>query len=419
MGNFPTIILAAGKGTRMKSKVPKILHPVCGKPLIQYVIDTVSAVGSLKICVVIGHQAHSVKKYLGNKVTTIVQKKLLGTADAVKIAGRYLRNHKGNVLVLCGDTPLLNKNTIKQLIQCHQKSKAICTFLTAFVEDSTRYGRVIRDEKGSPIAIREEKDASRLEKNINEINVGVYCFKGEELLKGLEAIKVNPRKKEYYLTDIIDILSKRGKKIETVTTQDHQEGIGVNTREDLAFVESVVRKRILENFMRQGVTIVDPLTTYIDADAKIGQDTVIRPFTVIENSVRIGRRCIIGPFARLRPGTRIGNNAEVGNFAEISRSELGDYTLMKHFSFLGDAQVGSRVNIGAGTVTANYDGRRKNKTRIRDGAFIGSDSILVAPVTIGKKAITGAGCVVTKGKVVPDKGVVVGVPAKLISKSKR
>ena len=419
MKDLRAIILAAGKGTRMKSETPKVLHPVCDKPILQYVLDITQSIGSLKTCVVLGHKSSLVKNYLGKNMATVIQKKLLGTADAVRCAQPALRNYRGQVLILCGDTPLLKKETVRALIAKHKRTNADCTFLTAVVEKPSGYGRIIRGDGRKAMAIREEKDASEYEKNIAEINVGVYCFNSDVLFENLKEIKVNEKKKEFYLTDIIEILSGKGLRVETLETDDYREGLGINSREDLAIAESVLRQRILSDFMLQGVTIIDPQTTSIDANVRIGQDTVIRPFTVIENNVRIGKNCSIGPFTHLRPGTRIGNGVEVGNFAEVSRTRLGNNSRMKHFSFLGDAEVGSNVNIGAGVVTANYDGKNKNKTQILDQAFIGSDSILVAPVRIGKKAMTGAGCVVTKGKRVPDGRIIVGVPGKILDKKGR
>ena len=418
MKTFKTIILAAGKGVRMKSDLPKVLHPVCGKPIIEYVLDIAKSLGSLKIYVVLGHKSEAVRKYLRRDVVVVIQKKLLGTADAVKSAQHYFRGDKNDVLILSGDTPLLNKETIQSLLKRHRETKAACTFLTADVCNPQGYGRIIRSESGSVVAIREEMDTMAEEKEINEINVGAYCFRSTNLFQTIKEIKANEKKKEFYLTDIIGLLVDQGALIETVKTNDFKEGLGINTREDLAFAQSVLRRRILKNLMLQGVTIEDPDTTYIDSDVRIGRDTTIRPFTVIEEDVHIGDRCVIGPFCRIRPHSRIGNGIVLGNFTEVSRSTIGDETFMKHFSFLGDAIVGRRVNIGAGVVTANFDGKRKNITKILDGAFVGSDSILVAPVKIGKKATTGAGCVVTKGTTIPDGGVVVGVPARIQSRRK-
>ncbi len=400
----------------MKSSVPKVLHCVCGRPLLHYVLEVAKAVGSLKTCVVLGYQHEAVRQYLPKDVVSVVQKKLLGTADAVKAASVFLKEYRGDVLILCGDTPLLTKETVKKLIQKHHASRAACTFLTAVVEEPLGYGRIIRGKAGTVLAIREHKDTTDVEKNIGEINVGVYCFRYPELLETLKAIKLNPRKKEFYLTDTIEILVERGHLVATVETPNAQEGLGINTREDLAVSAAVVRQRILQRFMADGVTIVDPAATYIDADVKIGQDTTIHPFTVIENNIRIGKNCVIGPFARLRPGTKIANEAQVGNFTEVSRTHLGKKTLLKHFAFLGDARVGAKVNIGAGVVTANYDGKNKNVTHIADGAFVGSDSILIAPVKVGKKAITGAGCVIKQGTVIPAQGIIVGVPGRILRK---
>ncbi len=418
MKHIQTIILAAGKGTRMKSRVPKVLHPLCGKPLIQYVLDIVKAIGSLKTYVVLGHQMPRIQKTLGEDIGVYEQKKLLGTADAVRQGERFFRNYHGDILILCGDTPLLRRDTVKRLVRRHQAQKADCTFLTAKVGNSFGYGRIIRDDRGKVVAIREEKDATPAEKAIGEINVGVYCFKKDILFQAIRKVSLNKRKKEYYLTDVIAILSGQGAGIETVETPEPSEGLGINSREDMAVAGAILRQRILKKLMASGVTIVDPRTTYINADVRIGKDTVIRPCTFIEENVSIGSGCVIGPFARIRPGTRIGKNVEIGNFAEVSRSVLGEHCFMKHFSFLGDARIGHHVNIGAGVVTANYDGKNKNKTYVGNHAFVGSDSILVAPVQLGAKAMTGAGCVVTRGKKIPPKSVVVGVPGRIVNKKK-
>ena len=418
MKPFQTIILAAGRGVRMKSATPKVLHPVCGKPIVQYVAEVAQRLRSLKIYVVLGFKHEIVRRALSPDLQAVIQKKLLGTADAIRCAEPFLKNFKGDVLILSGDTPLLTVETVRRVIQKHQTTGAACTFLTTDVDRPRGYGRIIRDQNEQVIAIREEKDARPAEKGISEINVGVYCFQARILFEFLKVIQLNRKKKEFYLTDMVDLLVQRDLKIETVKTADDYEGLGINTREDLSFAESVIRKRILRRFMHKGVTVVDPHTTYIDADVAIGTDTIIRPFTVIEQDVRIGRRCLIGPFCRLRPGTRISDGVEIGNFTEVSRTEIGEQSLMKHFGFLGDAKVGKRVNIGAGAVTANFDGKNKNATTIKDEAFIGSDSILVAPVTIGKKAATGAGCVVPRGRHVPDGQAAFGVPARVIARRK-
>jgi len=418
MKDLRTIILAAGKGTRMKSRLPKVLHCVCGKTIISLVVDLARAVGSLKTCVVLGHQSDKIKDHLSGNIHVVIQEKLLGTADAVLSASNSLKGFHGDVLILSGDAPLFRKETIKALLRKHKKAQAACTFLTAVVRDSYGYGRVIRGSSGEAIAIREEKDATDYEKNIVEINAGVYCFNCRILLDVIKQIKLNKRKKEYYLTDIIEILSEKGYKVEVVEADDASESLGINTKEDLAQAEAVMRGRILRDFMLSGITIIDPQTTFIGMNVRIGRDTLINPFTVIEDNVCIGSNCTIGPFARLRTGTKLKDNVTIGNFTEVSRTEIGEHSIMKHFGFLGDAKVGKSVNVGAGVVTANYDGKNKNKTHILDKAFIGSDSILVAPVKIGRKALTGAGCVVTKGTNVGDNAVVVGVPGRIKNNKK-
>ncbi len=405
------IILAAGKGTRMKSQVPKVLHQVAGKPVLRYIVDVVR---SLKTYVVVGHGAAQVKHAIGDSVEYVLQNKLLGTGDALRRVQPYLKSFSGTLLVLCGDTPLLEPTTVRRLMARHKQAKAAATVMTAIVRQPFGYGRIVRDAQGNFVAIREQKDAGPGEHKIHEINVGMYCFEAKAAFEALRKIKLNPKKKEYYLTDIIKLLLSCGKRVSTWTSLDESAAFGINTRQDLAQADGIIRRRILNQLMDSGVTIVDPATTYVESGCKIGTDTIIYPCTFIHRDVVIGRKCSIGPFARLRPGTRIGDATEIGNFTEVSRSRLGRQTVMKHFSFLGDAMVGNAVNIGAGAVTANYDGKDKNKTVISDGAFIGSDAVLVAPVTVGAKAVVGAGSVVKKGTRVPSGAVVVGVPARRI-----
>ncbi|MBF0483216.1 MAG: NTP transferase domain-containing protein [Candidatus Omnitrophica bacterium] len=413
MSELRTVILAAGKGTRMKSDVPKVLHLVLGKPIIQYVIDVAKAVGSLKNYVVLGHQADMVAAVVGKDCEYVNQTELLGTGDAVKRTKKLLKNFNGNVLILCGDTPLLDKKVVKQLVSLHNRKKAVCTFLTAVLDNPFGYGRIVRDKKGNAVAIHEHGDATSDERNIKEINVGVYCVRSKDLFAALDLVKLNAKKKELYLTDMVEYFAKKGMKVETVVTDDPDVGLGVNTREQLALAGLKLRDKIVQYWMEQGVTIMDPISTFIAPDVTIGKDTLIRPFTFIENNVKLGARCVVGPFVRFRPGTRIGNNVDIGNFTEVNNSSMGDGCFMKHFSYLGDAVLGKNVNIGAGTVTANFNGIKKNETKIGDGAFIGSDSILVAPVTVGKGALTGAGSVVTAGTKVPPGYAAIGVPARL------
>jgi bifunctional UDP-N-acetylglucosamine pyrophosphorylase/glucosamine-1-phosphate N-acetyltransferase len=416
MNDFKAIILAAGKGTRMKSALPKVLHKVAGRPVIEYVLDITRGLRSLTTYCVVGHEAQKVKETVGRDVIFVRQEQLRGTGDAVNRCAPFLKNYRGTVLVLCGDTPLLCKEIIAALLKQHRRSKASATVLTANIADPSGYGRIIRENDGSFLAIREQKDASISEDKIKEINVGVYCFQAKHLFEALKKVRLNPKKKEFYLTDVIEVLLAEGKKVETSITGDETVAFGVNTREDLAQAQAIIRQRILSKHMLAGVTIVDPLTTFIEAGVTIGQDTVIHPMSVIHTDVRIGKNCSIGPMARIRPGTRISDGAEIGNFTEVSRTTIGRGVMQKHFSFLGDAQIGEGANIGAGVVTANYDGVSKNKTFIGPGAFIGSDAILVAPNKIGAKAMIGAGSVVAKNKNVPAGMIAVGLPARVIKK---
>ena len=305
------------------------------------------------------------------------------------------------------------------MINHHSKNKLDCTFLTANLQKPKGYGRIRRDNYGRVVEIIEETDLTRMNEDIKEVNMGAYCFKAKSLFSALNKIKINKSKKEYYLTDAIGLLAQNSAKIEALDIDDTTQALGINSREDLAKASQIMRLRILKDFMANGVTIIDPLTTYIDNDVSIGQDTTVYPFTVIDSDVKIGKNCSIGPFCHLRPKTKVLDGAVVGNFTELNRSTIGSDTIMKHFGYLGDATVGNNVNIGAGTVTANYDGKNKCQTQIKDNAFIGSDTILVAPIKVGKAAITAAGCVVTKNKNVPDKAVVAGVPAKILSRRKK
>ena len=416
MSSLRTVILAAGKGTRMKSALPKVLHPVCGKPILAYVVDVAKALRSLKTYIVIGHGAQAVRSAMGEDLSYVLQPQLLGTGDALKRVKPMLAGYRGTVLVMCGDTPLLSKDIVAALVKKHRQQKASATVLTAVLRDAAQYGRIVRNDNNDFIAIREFKDATAHEVTIKEINVGVYCFEAPLVLKMLDKIKINPNKKEFYLTDIIELFLAQGERVATLTTHDENVAFGVNNRIDLAVAQQVIRARILTEHMLNGVTVVDPATTYIEAGVQIGEDTVINPMTFIHSGVRLGSNCSVGPFARIRPGTVLADKVEIGNFAEVSRTRIGRGTMMKHFSFLGDARLGSNVNVGAGVVTANYDGKDKNQTRVDDNAFIGSDSILVAPVSVGKKAVVGAGSVVTRNTKVPPGAVARGVPAKIFKK---
>jgi len=418
MKNFKAIILAAGKGTRMKSGIPKVLHKIQGKTMLSFVIGLIQSLKIKDIIVVLGHQDSLIKKTLEKGIKTVKQKRLLGTADAVMSAKSRLANFNGEVLILHADHPLFTRETLNNLIRTHINNKSDCSFLTATLEQPKGYGRIRRDNYSRVEAIVEETDLTSAEQDIKETNMGAYCFKSKSLFSALNKIKINQKKKEYYLTDVIEILAKDGVKIETLNIDDPNQAMGINSQEDLAKANQVMRLRVLEDLMVKGVVIIDPLTTHIARDVSVGKDTVIYPFTVIDSDVKIGKNCSIGPFCHIRSKSSLSDSAVVGNFTEINRSKIGIKTKMKHFSYLGDATVGNDVNIGAGTITANYDGKDKNPTYIKDKAFIGSDTILIAPVKVGRAAITAAGSVVAKNQNVPDKAVVAGVPAKIIPRRK-
>jgi len=414
--NIACVILAAGKGERMKSATPKVLHNICGRPMLGYVLDLVKEL-KIKTCVtVLGYKNEEVKKYLGSSTKTVLQKKLVGTGDAVKEAEKALRGFKGTVLVLYGDTPLLTKETIEKLLKRHEESFADATLLTVQMAKPDGYGRILRDKYSMVCGIIEDKDANEVQKDIKEINSGIICFNNQKLVSVLKELRPNNRKKEYYLTDVISIFYKKDYLVENLKITDINEAMGINSRVELAKANSIMQARLNEKYMKDGVTLVDPSTTFISYGTKIGLDTIIYPFTVVETNVKIGARCHVGPFAHLREDTILEDEVTAGNFLEVVRSKIGKKTFVKHFTYIGDSVVGRDVNIGAGTVTANFDHGRKSHTVIKDGACIGSDTILVAPVVVGKKAITGAGAVLAKNKNIPDNAVAVGVPARILAK---
>ncbi len=414
MTSFAAVILAAGKGMRMLSDLPKALQPLCGEPLLSYVLGTVEALGAKKIVVVAGYKFDRVREAVGRRAQLVRQKQLLGSGHAVAQAEAALAGFKGPVLVMYCDTPLVSAATVGRLADNHRERATDCTLLSVEAERPAGYGRIKRNPDGSVARIVEETDADAVEKKIREINVGCYVFNKEGLFAALKVVRRNPNKKEYYLTDVVEILSRTGR-VEAVRTADADEVAGVNTRLELAVLEERAQQRILQRWIARGVRIRDPRSTTIDAGVEIGHDTVIFPHTVIEQGSKIGKNCQIGPFARIRGASRIEDGAVIGNFVEIVRSRIGRGTQVKHLSYIGDAEIGAGVNVGAGTITANYDGKKKHKTVIKDKAQIGSGTVLVAPVIIGRSAKTGAGSVVTKGKNVPDRGIVVGVPAKRLS----
>ncbi|MBR4153297.1 MAG: bifunctional UDP-N-acetylglucosamine diphosphorylase/glucosamine-1-phosphate N-acetyltransferase GlmU [Selenomonadaceae bacterium] len=426
--NLETLILAAGKGTRMKSKLPKVLHKVCGKPMVQYVIESAKEVGSMREIVVIGSGAELVEKTITG-VEFVIQKEQLGTAHAVLSAKEKFTESKGNVLILCGDTPLLTAESLKKFTDAHENSNCAATVLTAEMPDATGYGRVIREADGSLKKIVEDKDANDDEKKIREVNAGVYCFDIQKLFGALEEVGNDNAQGEYYLPDVLPILKAKGEQVGAFKAEYCIETIGINNRSQLAAADKALRMRKEQALMEAGVTIIDPNTTFIDGDVVIGQDTIIYPNTYIEGKTVIGEDCEIGPnvrfsnmtvgngvkvqfsycheaeildgvtlgpYVHIRPGTTIGENVKIGNFVEVKNSNIGDGSKLPHLQYIGDTDMGSGVNVGCGTVTCNYDGKKKYRTTIGDNAFIGCNTNLVAPVNVGEGAYIGAGSTITK-----------------------
>ena len=403
----------------MRSDLPKVLHKIGSRPVIDYITALITSLGIKRTVAVVGYKADLLKKYFGKSAKLVIQKQLLGTGDAVMRTRPWLDNFKGHVLILYGDTPLLTKETLKRLINHHINTKASCTLLTANLKNPTGYGRILRDKNYHIIKIIEDQEASIYEKVITEVNAGVICFRANDLFRVLKEIKPQNKKKEYFLTDTIELLLRQGQKVESVIAEDNQEILGINSRDDLTRAQEIVRRRSLYKFMLKGITIVDPNTTFIDDSVEIGQDSIIYPFTVIEEKVKIGKGCEIGPFSRIRSGVNILDKVKIGNFTEITRSKIGKGTNIRHQSYIGDTIVGDKVNVGAGTIIANYDGKTKHETIIEDSAFIGCGTILVAPVKVSKGAVTGAGCVVPRKHNIPAGKVAVGIPAKILKKKRR
>lgn len=414
LDNVKAIVLAAGKGLRMKSDRAKVLHELLGRPLIQHVLRAVRSAGVKDVLAVVGHQEEAVRKAAGDGVAFARQAEQKGTGHAVLCAKASLKGFDGDLLVLAGDAPLITPETIAAMIVERRRSQAACTVLTSCIDDPRGYGRIVRDEEGRFLRIVEEAEASEREKDIQEVNSGAYVFHAPALWKALADVKPSAVKGEVYLTEALSVLLKQGRPITTQRASDPSEVYGINSRRDLVAGTNFLRWRVLERHLDSGVTIVDPSTTYIEDGAEIGPDTVVRPYSIIERDVTVGRGCDIGPFARLRPGTVLEDGAEVGNFVEVKKSRLGRHSKAKHLAYLGDATLGERVNIGAGTITANYDGKRKHPTVIGDDVRIGSNTVLVAPVTLGRGAVTGAGAVVLAGRDVPEGATVAGVPARTI-----
>jgi bifunctional UDP-N-acetylglucosamine pyrophosphorylase/glucosamine-1-phosphate N-acetyltransferase len=441
------ILLAAGQGTRIKSQLPKVLHPVLGKPMIWHSLEAVRQASTEMPVVVVGYGAEAVTKYLGDSARTVLQEPQLGTAHAVMQAETLLRGDSDLVIVCYADMPLLRGATLERLVETQKRNSGPFTLLTVFNEDSHGFGRIVRNAAGTVESIVEEVVATPAQLAIRELNVGAYCFNGDWLWDGLRRIEKNPRKGEYYLTDTVEVAVKAGLAVQAEVMDDAKEATGVNTRVHLAEVEAEMRRRVNESHMLNGVTLSDPASTYIEIGVTIGRDTtifpnthlhgkteigegnVIGPNTIIRDT-KIGNRCKVlasvlegawleddvdmGPFARLRKGAHLGSHVHMGNFGEVKDSHLHDGVKMGHFSYIGNADIGAQTNIGAGTITCNYDGEKKHATEIGADVFIGSDTMLVAPLKIGDGARTGAGAVVTKD--VPPDTLVVGAPARAIKK---
>ncbi len=427
------VVLAAGLGTRMKSGLAKVLHPLAGRPMLMHTLDNVLSLKPVKTAVVIGHQAEKVKELLPPGVVAAFQKEQKGTAHAAGVGLGALRGANGTLLLVSGDTPLLGTETLKGLISHHKRKKADITVLTAFLEDPAGYGRIVRED-GKIKKIVEQKDASPSEREINEINSGTYCFNIKNLKKALGKVRSGNAQGEFYLTDVIEIVRENGGRVAGLPVDNPLSALGINSRTELAVAEDAIRAGINRRLMASGVTIIDPENTYISAEDRIAQDTVIHPGNTIEGRTEIGPGCVlmpgniisgsvigagvtvkgysviedsrisenahIGPFAHLRPGSKVGAGARVGNFVELKKASLGDGTKASHLTYIGDAVIGRNVNIGAGTITCNYDGFSKFKTVIGDDVFVGSDSQFIAPVNIGNGALIAAGSTNTKD--VPD-----------------
>jgi bifunctional UDP-N-acetylglucosamine pyrophosphorylase/glucosamine-1-phosphate N-acetyltransferase len=408
------VILAAGKGTRMRSELPKVLHRLMGAPLLEYVLESVETLGCDPRVVVAGYQREKVQaEFNGRGVTWAFQDEQLGTGHAASVGIAALGDRPGDVLILNGDLPLLESSTLHGILNHHSKTGADVTVLTCQMEKPTGYGRILRDTRSGLLKdIREEKDADDGIRAVREANVGTYVFRSQVFRDAYQRVRPENRQKEYYLTDVVVEAARGGARVETFPVEDGPQIAQVNSRREMSRVAALVRGRLLDAYQDQGVTIDDPATTFIEKGAVIGRDTHIYPFTYIARGVEIGPACEVGPFTHLRTGAVLEEGASVGNFVEVKASRIGPHAKARHLSYIGDATVGEGVNIGAGTIFANFDGRRKNPTVVKRRAFIGSGTILVAPVTVGEEAVTGAGAVVLHNHDVADRDVVVGVPAR-------
>ncbi len=428
MSEFAAVVLAAGLGTRMKSALPKVAHQVCGRPMVSYVLDAAQSAGAEPILAVVGYGSEVVARAVGERASCVVQPEQLGTGHAVMQAESALRDYDGTVAVLAGDAVFLSGDDLAALVRAHRASGASATILSAVLDDPSGYGRVVRGATGEVLRIVEERDAPPEVAAITEVNSSIYCFEKRALFDALHALERNNAQGEYYLTDVIGIMVQRGLRVGAVRARDPLAAEGINTRAQLARAERILRDRVRERLMASGVTLVDPGSTFVDFDVVIGRDTVLMPFTMIEGRTAIAERCTVGPFVRVvnsrvaegaqvscavvveaeigpgasvgpysyvRPETVLRESAKVGTFVEVKKSVVGRGSKVPHLTYLGDATVGEGVNVGAGTITCNYDGRKKHPTIIEDGAFIGSNSNLVAPVRIGKGAYVAAGSTIT------------------------
>lgn len=398
--DIKSVILAAGKGTRMKSETPKVLHEIFGKTLVGYVLDNVKNITSENF-VIVGHHAEEVEKYIKNNyenAKTVLQTPQLGTGHAVSMVCPMLKDYNGLILILCGDTPLITEETLKKFIEFHKSQKSDLTVMSTIFENPTNYGRIIRETDNTLKCIVEEKDATPEQKAVKEVNAGIYCIDWKKVQPAFSQLTSNNAQGEYYLTDIIEWGKKNGLSVNAYIMENNEEIFGINSRLHLAEATKIMQKRINEKHMVNGVTIVDPTTTYISADTEIGQDTIIFPATYIEGKNKIGKNCKIGPCAHLRGGVEIADNVKIGNFVEVKKSKIKSNTNAGHLSYIGDSEVGSHVNIGAGTITANYNPltKEKSKTILEDNVKIGSNTVLVAPVTVEEGANVGALSVITK-----------------------
>lgn len=439
MTNTYAIVLAAGQGTRMKSDLYKVLHPVCGKAMVAHVIDSILNIGATRVVTIVGHGAEKVSSTLGEKSEYAVQNEQLGTAHAVQQAEELLGDLEGTTIVICGDTPLIRTETMESLIAHHNTTGAQATILTAIADDPTGYGRIIRGEDNQVLRNVEHKDATAEEQQVKEINTGTYCFSNKVLFETLKKVKNDNAQGEYYLPDVIGILQAEGSLVSAHIVEDFSETLGINDRVVLSQAEGVMRKRIIEKHMRNGVTVINPENTYVSTDTIIGQDTILQPGVMIEGKTVIGKRCtvgpnshivdsvledditvhssvilqskvgastVIGPYAHIRPESDLGEGVRIGNFVEVKKSVVGNSSKVSHLSYIGDANIGEKVNVGCGTITVNYDGKNKYTTTIEDEVFVGCNVNLIAPVTVKEGSFVAAGSTISKD--VPENALAIG-----------